>query len=183
MLFSGINNNNMVATTQKPKLTLASLIRDYAVYNLWANKTLTDWLRTKPEETLSREVPSSFPGIKPTISHITSTQRFWLSVLQRDYTTLTNTSEKDSLEDIFDDFVDQSLEFSNYVESLTENQLQDEVELITPWFESNQPRFEYIHHCMNHSTYHRGQLITIGRALGFTDAPMTDYNFYLLNAR
>jgi uncharacterized damage-inducible protein DinB len=91
--------------------------------------------------------------------------------------------EHDSIEQVMNDLIDQSLEFSNYVGSLGELQLQDEVALITPWFESNQPRVEYIHHCMNHSTYHRGQLITIGRNLGFSDAPMTDYNFYLLATR
>ncbi|MFB6801427.1 DinB family protein [Peribacillus butanolivorans] len=31
---------------------------------------------------------------------------------------------------------------------------------------------------MNHSTYHRGQIITIGRNVGLTDAPMTDFNIY-----
>jgi uncharacterized damage-inducible protein DinB len=36
---------------------------------------------------------------------------------------------------------------------------------------------------MNHSTYHRGQIITIGRNLGFTDAPMTDYNFYNIHGK
>jgi len=36
---------------------------------------------------------------------------------------------------------------------------------------------------MSHSTYHRGQIITIGRNLGMTDAPMTDFNFYLLTAK
>lgn len=28
-----------------------------------------------------------------------------------------------------------------------------------------------IHHVMNHSTYHRGQLVTMGRELGFIDPP------------
>jgi len=31
------------------------------------------------------------------------------------------------------------------------------------------------HHVMNHSTYHRGQLVTMGRELGFTDPPKTDF--------
>jgi uncharacterized damage-inducible protein DinB len=173
----------MVATSQKTKITLASLISEYAVYNLWANKTLVDWLKNKPAELMTCEVSSSFPSLKLTMIHIYNTQKFWLLVLQRDYTTQTESLENRDCEDVMNELVEQSLEFSNYVSSLTEQQLQDEVELITPWFESNQPRLEYIHHCMNHSTYHRGQMITIGRNLGFTDAPMTDYNFYLLNAR
>ena len=48
-----------------------------------------------------------------------------------------------------------------------------------PWAEATRGRFDFIQHAMIHSTYHRGQLITIGRHLGYVDAPMTDYNFYL----
>jgi uncharacterized damage-inducible protein DinB len=49
----------------------------------------------------------------------------------------------------------------------------------SPWAEATRGRFDFIQHAMNHSTYHRGQLVTIGRNLGYIDAPMTDYNFYL----
>jgi len=31
---------------------------------------------------------------------------------------------------------------------------------------------------LTHSTYHCGQVVSIGWNLGYTDAPMTDYNFY-----
>lgn len=40
------------------------------------------------------------------------------------------------------------------------------------------PRFEFILQIVNHSTYHRGQIITIGRNVGLIDAPMTDFNVY-----
>jgi uncharacterized damage-inducible protein DinB len=36
-----------------------------------------------------------------------------------------------------------------------------------------------IHHVMNHSTYHRGQLVTMGRELGFMDPPKTDFMQYI----
>jgi uncharacterized damage-inducible protein DinB len=38
-----------------------------------------------------------------------------------------------------------------------------------------QPRAEMILHCMQHSTFHRGQLLTLGRQLGLTQPPSTDY--------
>jgi len=38
---------------------------------------------------------------------------------------------------------------------------------------------DMIHHCMNHSTYHRGQLITIGRQAGLQDPPRTDFIYYV----
>ncbi|WP_315819131.1 DinB family protein [Paraflavitalea speifideaquila] len=36
---------------------------------------------------------------------------------------------------------------------------------------------------MNHSTYHRGQVVTIGHQVGLKDAPITDYMFYLLKVK
>lgn len=62
--------------------TLGSLVRDYATYNAWANKTLVEWLKTKPSELMDSVVPSSFASLKETLIHIWDTQRFWLSVIQ-----------------------------------------------------------------------------------------------------
>jgi len=39
--------------------------------------------------------------------------------------------------------------------------------------------WEIIHHCMNHSTYHRGQLVTFFRQMGVGSPPSKDYIFYL----
>jgi len=36
-----------------------------------------------------------------------------------------------------------------------------------------------VHHCMNHSTYHRGQLITLARQLGMKEGvPSTDLLYF-----
>ncbi|HYG15114.1 MAG TPA: DinB family protein, partial [Bacteroidia bacterium] len=55
-----------------------ALVKDYTVYNQWANTTLVRWLRTKPLDVLEKEIPSSFPGIKNTIVHIWDVERGWL---------------------------------------------------------------------------------------------------------
>ena len=45
--------------------------------------------------------------------------------------------------------------------------------------EDSRPRSKMIHHCMNHSTYHRGQIVTMARNFGLTDTPSTDYMKYV----
>ncbi len=64
-------------------INLASLIRDYAAYNQWANATLADWLCAKPEALLEQEVVSSFPSIRATLVHILNTQDWWLANLKQ----------------------------------------------------------------------------------------------------
>ena len=46
------------------------------------------------------------------------------------------------------------------------------------WFSANFPKFEYLQHLIIHTTYHRGQIVTIGHNVGVTSAPMMDYNFW-----
>lgn len=169
-------------------MNLATLLQDYAAYNYWANRQLVNWLSTKPAEQMEMEVPSSFPTIRLTLLHILKTQQFWLDVLQHkqggyddeDGASFYDSEAELSTQDVFDQFVYQSEELAAHIQTMDEEKMQESIHLVTPWFESNQPQFEFIHHCMNHSTYHRGQIVTIGRNLGLTDAPMTDYNFYLL---
>ena len=169
------------ATTVKSTATLGALVKDYVIYNAWVTKTLIDWLKNKPSETLEQVVPSSFPSIKETLIHIWDTQRFWLSVIEQSTPPQSfRFGFEGTIQDVFEGFEEQSDEFVTFVTSLSEADLQEEVSFDTPWVKGTQSRFEFIHHCINHSSYHRGQLVTIGRNVGITDAPMTDYSFYLL---
>ena len=157
------------------------LMKNYTDYNLWANASLVNWLRTKPAEVLAQEVPSSFTTIKETIVHIWHTQNYWLSMIKR--TEPEAFEFTGTLEDAFRGLVEHSDEFADYVASMTDQQVTENNMVINPWFQCDFQNFEYIMQVMNHSTYHRGQIITMGRNLGFTDAPMTDYNFYNIHGK
>ncbi|MGS2739768.1 DinB family protein [Sinomicrobium sp. M5D2P17] len=159
------------------KTTISLLTQNYVNYNLWANTKLVEWLRTKDEDLVKQHVPSSFPGIGPTLEHIRQTERYWLSVLKKE-PPKTFEEVKETLEDTFTGVLKQSSELASYIHTLVEENIEEKILIESPWFRSDFPGFEYVMHCVNHSTYHRGQVITIGRNLGFTDAPMTDYNFY-----
>ncbi|UFH56867.1 DinB family protein [Spirosoma sp. KNUC1025] len=172
----------LLETAEKTTFTVASLLSDYAVYNAWANTQLVNWLQEKPIDLMEQPVPSSFPSLKETLVHIWDTQRFWLAVLQQTPPppSFRMTGFSGSVQEVFDELVAQSEAFARYVESLSEAQLQENVHFDTPWVSGTRTRVEFIQHCLNHSTYHRGQLVTIGRNVGLTDAPMTDYSFYFL---
>jgi uncharacterized damage-inducible protein DinB len=158
----------------------STLVKDYIRYNYWANKSLIDFLRTKPADQWEAIVPSSFPSIRHTLDHIMQTERFWLSVITKKPIVAERTIFQGTLDELVDTFLETSEEFLSYVESLNDMELIEEVVFTSPWVNSTSPRYQFIHHALNHSTYHRGQIITIGRNLGFTDAPMTDYNFFLV---
>jgi len=151
-------------------------MKNYAAYNLWANTTLINWLRSKPGALMDQEALSSFPSITATLEHIWKVQQYWFSVISgRQYTP---PEFRGAAADIFELLIDQSAEMVEYISDMTATDLEGRYKVVNPWFECDLPRFEYLIQCMNHSTYHRGQVVTIGRSLGFTDAPMTDYNYY-----
>jgi uncharacterized damage-inducible protein DinB len=65
--------------------------------------------------------------------------------------------------------------FCNY----TEDELIRTLELNTPWAKNKLSRYEYVIHVINHTTFHRGQIVTMLRSLGVTEGiPNTDYNLY-----
>ena len=170
------------ATFEKTEMTLGSLIKDYVYYNLWANERLIDWLKTKPVALMDSMVPSSYSSIKCTLVHIWDCQKWWLGVLQLLQPEMKyGQVYKGSIEEVFDGLVIQSEEIVSYVNALDEEELEESCPFAIPTVgDFNQRRLEILQHCMNHSTYHRGQIVTIGRNVGLTDAPMTDYMFYLL---
>ncbi len=160
---------------------LQKLRNNYADYNLWANKTLIDWLESKPAELLNKEVLSSFPSIIKSLAHLWDTERFWLLVLQGanpEWRNFEGTNEE-----VESGLLKESECFSRYVHSLTEAELLEDCMLDTPWAKGKLPRYEFIQHCFNHASYHRGQIITIGRNVGLTDAPNTDYNYYNMSGK
>ena len=171
--------------TEDQTATLSTIIQDAAIYNHWANETLVNWLKTKSPKQLEQHVASSFPGIRATLIHIWDTERFWLSVLKKQPAppSFRKVGFDGTLAEVMEGITSLSQEFTEYVASLWDTDLTEKVYFTTPWKEGTQARFEFIYHTFNHSTYHRGQIITIGRQLGFTDAPMTDYNFYLLEVK
>ncbi|ASU32189.1 DinB family protein [Mucilaginibacter xinganensis] len=162
--------------------SIVYLMKNYAGYNLWANVTLVNWLRTKPADILEQEVPSSFNSIKATIAHILDVQQYWLSVIKKAEPKVAERFNG-TIEEAIAGLVESSDELADYVESMTDEALEANNLVISPWFQCDFQNFEYIMQVMNHGTYHRGQIITIGRNLGFPDAPMTDYNFYNIHGK
>lgn len=169
----------MIQDITTPIATVAAIgaaMKNYADYNFWANATLVKWLRTKSPELLEQEVASSFPSIKLTLLHIWQTQQYWLAMIKREEPA--SLDFEGSVQDVLEGLVDHSEEMAEYIRTMNDERMEECTLIVSPWFQCDFQNFEYIIQVFNHSTYHRGQVTSIGRQLGFTDAPMTDYNYY-----
>lgn len=160
-------------------MNLKTLITHTVQYNNWVVNKYIDWLSTKSDAQLNQEVISSFPTILKTLHHILQTQEYWWGYIgENDEFDFASTSAITGKEEIFNALRNNSQKLMDYVEGLSEEDLVKNVKIESQWFQCDFSKYEYIQHIVLHGTYHRGQIVTMGRNVGITDAPMTDYNFW-----
>lgn len=160
-------------------MSLQNLILKNVEFNEWANRQCTEWLAAKPDDLLYQEVASSYSSIMKTLHHILVSQEYWWGITSETGIFISRSSVEDFTKDeIFAGLNDNSQKLVEYVKTLSDGDLSKTLKIENEWFECDFPKYEYIQHLVTHATYHRGQIVTIGRNVGITDAPMSDYNFW-----
>jgi uncharacterized damage-inducible protein DinB len=160
---------------------MKDFLLDYIKYNLWANQKLIDLLVQQDNKLLEKEVNSSFPSIRATLLHIWDAQEIWLGRLEgRSMTYFPSKFFEGSMEEVFNGLLNSSLDFLHYATAANPEIFEENCYYkTTSGSHQTQLKKEMILHCMNHGSYHRGQIITICHQIGITDLPATDYIFYL----
>lgn len=162
---------------------MKSLIDDIVKYNVWANTGIISLFKYQKEDVSHNKIVSSFPSVRETLQHIWFAEMIWLSRLCNNPISKDDFMNKTSAIPIhlfFDGLLETSKIFETYVLNLTEQQLRQTCHYAntmgTPF---QQSYYEIIQHCMNHSTYHRGQLVMMARQLNINQIESTDYITYL----
>jgi uncharacterized damage-inducible protein DinB len=160
---------------------MKEIYTDYARYNLWANKRIIDAYAALPENQLEKTLVSSFSSAKLTFLHIWDAEFLWLKRLQGiSPGAFPSKNFQGGMEEVFNNVQDSSGAMLDFVQHQPETFLGKKIAFKTlSYGEHEQYAYQMIHHCLNHSTYHRGQLVTIGRQLGLEKIPATDFIYYL----
>lgn len=157
-------------------MALNKYIRLYTSYNVWANKQLGEVAIGLEDFDFDAEVTSSFKSIRKTFLHIWDAEYIWLSRIQelppKNIPSKFFTGTKDGL-------IKQMLDTSGAFDEMAACQdilsLEKMIEYKLMNGDSGRSKiYESIMHCMNHSTYHRGQLVTLFRQAGVKTIPSTD---------
>ena len=148
-----------------------------AHYNLWANQKLINNIIPNDKFIWGKEVKSSFNTIAKTILHITDAQDIWLSRLRGESLTIWPSSNLASEHPsaIGHMLIESSHRFFAFMDA----QLPTYPTKIIQYENMKGITFyntveEIVTHVMNHSTFHRGQLITLLRELGIDKFSSTD---------
>ena len=153
---------------------MTTLLHEYARYNLWANTLFVERLRNAPDHVLDTEVPSSFPTLRATLLHIRDAENAWSCRLQG-ATVPWPANDRSDITDLIPHskvLCDLILGYDEglLLETREFKRLKGDPQRSTVW--------RMVHHCFNHSTQHRGQLITMMRALGLDGIPGNDLVLY-----
>ncbi len=148
-------------------------------YNTWANRTIFDALAQLPAEQYLRDLKSSYGGIHGTLAHIVWAEQLWLHRwLGRANPAVPQGTDLQSLADVRERWEAVEVERGRFLGGFSANRLE-ETRLVKP-----SSGGEYIHtyrqmfrHFINHSSYHRGQIVTFLRQLG-VKPPSTDLILY-----
>lgn len=145
-------------------------------YNAWANQKLATVIIDSGEDAALLLQKSSFATIRETAFHIWDAEGIWLKRLKgasldewpsKNFTG--TTTEGLNL------MVDGSRDYLNYVEALDEHDFSAVIHYTNIKGAAFQNSIEEIlAHVMNHSTFHRGQLVTMLRGAGCTNLKSTD---------
>ena len=156
-------------------------IKQHLDYNVWANTRLTEMIKPLDEELINRELKSSFPSIEKTILHLWDSHVMWLSRIRNEQlTTKPSLSFQGSTDELLTGFLQAVKNVNAYLETADEEFFERVITYkIMTGEEYQQTVVNMINHLVNHSTYHRGQIVTMLRELGVTDLISTDIIVYL----
>lgn len=146
-------------------------------YNIWANERVINHLNSLPSEIFIKQVDLGFKSIAEVIGHLVSVDEVWFARIREESPSIAVTRQFTTIE-----------EASNYLNRL-QSQIREyllatkDIEKRVIYKNSTGQEFEnriseIIQHVVNHGTYHRGNITTILRHLGFPGV-QTDYIAFL----
>nr|PZN91576.1 MAG: damage-inducible protein DinB [bacterium] len=149
-------------------MTMIDELRELFAYNRWANRRILDAAAKLGPEALDKDLGSSFPSIRATLVHILGAEWLWLSRWKGTSPTgLPDSWDLSTLDAIRARWAEFEREQKEFIDSLGEDDLRRAVSYRNVKGEPfTNTMAQMLRHVVNHSTYHRGQVITMLRQLG-----------------
>jgi uncharacterized damage-inducible protein DinB len=148
-------------------------------YNAWANRTIFDAVAKLPEEQYLRDLKSSYGGIHGTLAHIAWAEQLWLHRwLGKPNPAVPQGADLKSLAEVRSRWEAVEAERGSFLAGFNEQRLEDTIRVKpSSGGEFTHSFRQMFRHFINHSSYHRGQIVTLLRQLG-SKPPSTDLILY-----
>lgn len=162
-------------------MTVKEHLLKYLDYNVWANKRICESARGLTDDKWNIEVISSFSSVRKTLLHMLDAQIVWLTRLNGKSITAWPSKNFNGFNDeIISQLTEQSAQYYAYFKDKDDAYFVSECTYND--FKGNPHTTmisDIVQHIMNHSTFHRGQIVTMLRQLGLEKISQTDYITYV----
>ncbi|MCH5717555.1 DinB family protein [Niabella hibiscisoli] len=158
--------------------------KELADYNLQATIMACGWLAQLSDEYWKQHVVSSFNSIRETVLHMISAENAWVQRFhKKENIEWLQSTFKGTKDEHLALWKKTSTAFKEFINALDEAKLTEPLDFKRLNGDAySMPYYQLFAHAVNHASYHRGQLVTMLRQVGFTDLGSTDLlNFYRTN--
>jgi uncharacterized damage-inducible protein DinB len=160
----------------------ASGARDLLLYMLWADRATLAALREVSQEDLVRDAGISFHSMLGTMDHMLGAQVIWLNRFLG--TSLDHVPSIDDYPDLpswIHGWEENASHIEAFMAGLTDEQMTAPMTWTTTSGDTHsRPLWQPIVHLVNHTSYHRGQVVSLLRQMGYK-APKTDLIYYFID--
>ena len=159
----------------------ASTACDLLLYTLWADRQILQTVRQVGTEDLTRDAGTSFGSLLGTLAHILGAERMWLSRFAgAGLDRVPSIEGFPTLPAWIAGWEETAAGLEAFLASLTDEQLAAPLTWTnTRGASLTRPLWQPVLQLVNHSTYHRGQVVSLLRQMGYA-APTTDLIYYFL---
>lgn len=147
----------------------AGVARDLLLYMLWADRQMLKSIRPVRSEDLLRDAGVSFGSLLGTMAHLLGVQKLWLSrFLGQPINSLPGPGEFPDLLSWITAWEESASGFGAFLAALTDEQLAAPLTWTSlEGVGHTRPLWQPLLQVVNHSTYHRGQVISLLRQMGY----------------
>ena len=147
-------------------MTLSELKLLHA-YNSWAANRIFVALATIPTDKYMQDLKSSHGGIHGTLVHTVGAEKVWLERFQGAPQEFLSKNPPKSLAELKTVWEKVGYDTAKWLSSMSDKKLGETFTMKTPKGDTFTHVFwQAFQHVVNHSSYHRGQIITMLRQLG-----------------
>lgn len=153
-------------------------------YNAWANNRIFDAVLNLTHEDYVRDMKSSHGGIHGTLTHIVGAEKIWVERFNGTPQPFLKADEIGSAAELRAIWERVGYDTATWIGTMTDRKLNETFSMKTSRGELyTHVYWQAFQHLVNHSSYHRGQIVSMLRQLGAQPVSTDLILFYRETAR